>query len=303
MRKFIVSDLHGNGNVYNSIIGYLENINKDEPITLYINGDLIDRGIDSAVMLLDVIERSKNGPFKIEYLAGNHEYLMYKSLNEWVKYNKFDPFDSWHEYGGWQTDYTLQDILGDSSKLIDVYNYISNLKLYHKFEEKICNKKIVLVHAACPPKVKDECDLRIKDENDAVIYSLFSRNEYNYFPSRIKKGSRKYFSIVGHTPNKNELGFVFNKKENILNIDGGSGYYVIGYFDQDHVPLVEIKNNELEILTFNNNNKIIFGNTFRDGNIIPMDETKLNHYRSYLDNSVKVKRLVKNEDDIVMYSD
>ena len=57
MRKFIVSDLHGNGNMYNSIIKYLENVNKDDEIMLYINGDLIDRGLDSADMLLDVRKR------------------------------------------------------------------------------------------------------------------------------------------------------------------------------------------------------------------------------------------------------
>ena len=46
MRKFIVSDLHGNGNMYNSIINFLENYNNscDDDVCLYINGDLIFNG-------------------------------------------------------------------------------------------------------------------------------------------------------------------------------------------------------------------------------------------------------------------
>ena len=81
MRKFIVSDLHGNGAVYDSIIGYLENLAKDsnEEITLYINGDLIDRGPDTVRMFMDVKDRIENNKsFKIEYLAGNHELMMYQ---------------------------------------------------------------------------------------------------------------------------------------------------------------------------------------------------------------------------------
>ena len=54
MRKFIVSDLHGNGEVYDSIMAYLENISLSEEVELYINGDLIDRGLDSYRMLEDV---------------------------------------------------------------------------------------------------------------------------------------------------------------------------------------------------------------------------------------------------------
>ena len=57
MRQFIVSDLHGNGEVYDSIMSYLENISINDVVHLYINGDLIDRGLDSFRMLEDVIER------------------------------------------------------------------------------------------------------------------------------------------------------------------------------------------------------------------------------------------------------
>ena len=57
MRKFIVSDLHGNGEVYDSIMAYLENISLIEDVELYINGDLIDRGLDSFRMFEDIIEK------------------------------------------------------------------------------------------------------------------------------------------------------------------------------------------------------------------------------------------------------
>ena len=77
MRKFIVSDLHGNGEVYDSIISYLENISLIDKVELYINGDLIDRGIDSMRMLEDVKERCEGkGNIKVHYLGGNHELLM-----------------------------------------------------------------------------------------------------------------------------------------------------------------------------------------------------------------------------------
>ena len=82
MRNFIVSDLHGNGYVYDSIINFLENERQYgcDDITLYFNGDLIDRGINSGSMLVDVFKRINDKElFNIEYLAGNHEAMMYKT--------------------------------------------------------------------------------------------------------------------------------------------------------------------------------------------------------------------------------
>jgi hypothetical protein len=55
MQKYIVSDIHGNGDIYDTIMGYLENVSLTDEVTLYINGDLFDRGLDSFRILLDVI--------------------------------------------------------------------------------------------------------------------------------------------------------------------------------------------------------------------------------------------------------
>ena len=102
MRKFIVSDLHGNGEVYNSIIGYLENISLCEDVELYINGDLIDRGIDSFTMLMDVYERiNGKGNIKINYLGGNHELMMWQALKERKPGKAVRRWCNWMCNGGW----------------------------------------------------------------------------------------------------------------------------------------------------------------------------------------------------------
>ena len=83
MKKYIVSDIHGNGDIYNSIMGYLDNASLVEDVTLYINGDLFDRGPDSLEVLLDTKRRIENNEgFKINYLGGNHELMMYQTLKK-----------------------------------------------------------------------------------------------------------------------------------------------------------------------------------------------------------------------------
>ena len=93
MKKFIISDLHGSGEVYDSIMGYLDNLSLIEDIELYINGDLIDRGLDSYYMLRDVIDRCNGkGNIKINYLAGNHELMFYQACLERHPGRGFNPF-------------------------------------------------------------------------------------------------------------------------------------------------------------------------------------------------------------------
>ncbi|MBR1376845.1 MAG: hypothetical protein IJ565_03425 [Bacilli bacterium] len=145
MRNFIVSDLHGDGNAYNSIISYLENVasSSDEEVTLYINGDLIDRGYDSARMLLDVISRMINsGPFKVEYLAGNHELMMWQDCHDLE--HSWPVNSVWFHNGGYKTAFGFEAMFG-SDKLNDnvnnIVNFISNLKIYHKFNETLNGKK------------------------------------------------------------------------------------------------------------------------------------------------------------------
>ena len=322
MRKFIISDIHGYGNVYYSMMKYLDNISKDEEIELYINGDLFDRGYESAEILLDIKKRIEDNKYKIVYLGGNHELLMYQEYNKKKASFLSSYMNLWYDNGGYVTDWGLQELLEyDDDKIREVFEFVSNLKIYHKFEEKIKDKPIVLVHAACPEKAKDDCDLKIKDGkpyvfnpdyNDKVFYSVWIREHeisllfdiYEYVnPKEYRVGNKDYFTIIGHTPVDNKYGFEFHKKQNYLNIDGGCAGYVSGEFNYNHFPLVEVCDGYLKILTFNSSNEIIYGNYFDGTNNISYKEEELEEARKYLNKDVKVKKLALNEDKIVYYQE
>lgn len=301
MKKYIVSDLHGNGEVYDSIIGFLDNMYKKDDVKLYINGDLIDRGFDSMRMLRDVKSRDEgNGNIEIEYLAGNHELMMWDA---YLKRNKetdmINPFCDWLNNGGCFVEGELQEASKD--EFHEYYRYISNLKIYNKFSETVNNENILLVHAAAPKEIYDSSHLRLVDyKKDFTIYSsLWTREEEMEFLRNKDKiiGKDGYFTIIGHTPVKEKPGFIYNNRENYLNIDGGCAYYSNGFFDVDHVPLVEIDDNKLNIIIFNHNNQIIDGYIF-DKKTYKMNTIEINYYRRFLDsrfdnNGYNNKKLIK----------
>ena len=299
MRKFIISDIHGFGNLYYSIINYLDDISKSEDIELYINGDLFDRGYESGEILLDVIKRIKDNKYKIVYLGGNHEFLMYEAFEKRKK-QIFSYDNDWYYNGGYITDNNLDEILDDKEKILEVVDFVSELPIYHKFEEKINNKNIVLVHAANPRKVKDECQIKIKNK-DKAFYYVWTRENDPYVPFKCKVSHEDYFTIIGHTPNENICGYEYNKKNNYLNIDGGAAMYVTGLFEYDHFPLVEVFDGYLKILTFNGNNEIVYGSYFDGEKSIPLSDDELENERKHLNKNIKINKLALNEDGIVYY--
>ena len=106
---FIISDLHGQGKIYDYIFDHFDNeaTKIKKKIVLIINGDIIDRGNDSIRMLVDIMDRVKNGKgnIKIVMLPGNHEEMMRDAI-------KSDhptlPLLDWLNNGGSSTFYDLE---------------------------------------------------------------------------------------------------------------------------------------------------------------------------------------------------
>lgn len=284
MKKYVVSDLHGSGLVYTTIISYLLYNHPDLDFKLYINGDLIDRGESSASMLLDVYEKLKTNSYPIEYLAGNHELMMMETFQGRQK-GKVSSHQEWYDNGGEITDKALERAVQTKDNLLEIVDFISNLKICQPLEEKMSGKEMVLVHAACPLDVEKVKDKRLKDIDDNSYFYLWAREYDPSLPFRCRIGNPDYFTITGHTPNENKEGFSYHKKENYLNIDGGSSIYHAGFKKIDHIPLVQINNEFLRIIVFNHKGKIINGYYFDKNDILPFSKWEVE------DEKGKVKKI------------
>lgn len=306
MRKFIVSDLHGCGEVYDSIIGYLENIALIDDVTLYINGDLIDRGIDSYRMLEDVRTRIQGeGNITIQYLAGNHELMMYQELIKRKPGKAFNHWSDWMMNGGWVIEGELDALENGEEKCEEYKEFLGNLKIYHKFTEIIDGNQLLLVHAKAPKEICDDCHIKLSDNNREVKKAVWTREEIRdsllFYAGKIigynRIGKEGYLTIIGHTPVKSKKGFKYKKKDNYLNIDGGCAAYATGHFEYNCVPMIEIEENQLSIMIFNHNNEIIDGYIF-DGNLKAMNDNELNSKRIFINHTYddceeKTKKLIK----------
>ena len=306
MRKFIVSDLHGNGEVYDSLIGYLENISQFETVTLYINGDLIDRGIDSYRMIEDVMKRiNETGNIKIKYLAGNHELMMYQALIKRKPGKEFSHWSDWIRNGGKVFENQLARLDKMEEKCEEYKKFLGKLEIYHKFPEIIDGNQLLLVHAQAPRRVDDICHMKLSDNSKEVEKAVWTREEVHdsliLFLGKIiglnRIGKDGFVTIIGHTPVK-KPGFKYKKKDNYINIDGGCAAFATGHFEYNHVPLVEICNNYLEIIIFNHNNEIIDGYKY-DGHFEKINEKELEKKRLFINHSYdnceeEKKELIKN---------
>lgn len=70
---YVMSDLHG---MYEKYIEMLEKIHFSENDTLYVLGDIIDRGDNSISIIKDMMKKSNIYP-----LFGNHELMAVQCLN------------------------------------------------------------------------------------------------------------------------------------------------------------------------------------------------------------------------------
>ena len=106
---YCISDIHGLLDKYEKVLNYVKD--KD---TLYILGDVIDRGKDGLKILND-IEKRKN----IIFIVGNHELFLYnylKTLNNEFENKKVKAIWTMECNGGTVTKEQV-DLLSNEEKL------------------------------------------------------------------------------------------------------------------------------------------------------------------------------------------
>lgn len=208
---YVCSNLRGN---YEKYIEMIDTINLKESDTLYILGDIVDRGRDGVKILRDMMRKPN-----IIGLLGNHEFMALTLVRAMIRiFNKdytesfggdyCDRLMNWFEKGG---EFTLDEF--DNLTKQDresVIKYLETLKPYH--EVTVNGVDYVLVHAGID-NFDDEKSLSEYKTEDFLWNKI---DDKQYFKNKVL--------ITGHKPvNLVEEKSIYKNKNNI-SLDCGCGY-------------------------------------------------------------------------------
>ena len=213
---YVMSDLHG---CYDKYVQMLEKIKFNSDDTLYILGDIIDRGDNGVKILLNMMNRNNIIP-----ILGNHEYMAYSVLEKFnveitaENYDKqldseaLQMFENWMFNGGITTCQAFSKL--DRSTRKTILEYFEEFSLYEELE--VNNNEFVLVHGGLVgfDENKPLCEYSMHD----IIWGRcdYARTYYH----------DKYL-ITGHTPTniiEPEYKGRIYKKNNHIAIDCGAVY-------------------------------------------------------------------------------
>lgn len=210
---YVMSDLHG---MYDKYIEMMDQIDLQENDTLYVLGDIVDRGNGSMKIVRDMMERSN-----VFGIFGNHELMMADCLHlivQEITDELLDQFDEealmklseWLNNGAYQTIQEFRELSKEDQS--DVMEYVMEFTAYE--EVTVNGKYYLLVHAGLGD-CREEKSLDEYDVNDFV----WKRPDWDipYFFESDK------FMIVGHTPTLGITGKpeIFYKN-NYIAIDCGA---------------------------------------------------------------------------------
>ena len=203
---YVMSDLHGCFEEYKRM---LEKIDFKESDTLYILGDVVDRGSQSIEILQDMMLRSNVFP-----ILGNHEYMLNEALEFMLSEineenilnvedsNMIQKLTSWiTENGGATTFERLNHLSKD--ELLDIQDYLMEFEIYKYVE--VNHKRFILAHANMKPEYLSHLE-------NCLMNVLFEKTDST------KDEFRDAYLITGHVPTAD--GKILKKNHHIC-IDGG----------------------------------------------------------------------------------
>lgn len=211
---YVISDIHGE---YDKFMKLLDQIRLKETDTLYILGDILDRGPHPIRVMCELMEMPNVIP-----IVGNHELMAIKCLSFLCKEITLETIDEIEP--GILDDISCWMINGSTTTLDEFYSldkemqkrvldYIKDFETYA--ELTVNGEDYILVHAGLgnfsPEKAME----------DYSLYELlWERPDYGmqYFEDK--------YLVTGHTPTKNiwgnpAPGFVYKKNHHIA-IDCGA---------------------------------------------------------------------------------
>lgn len=209
MAVYVISDIHGE---YDMLIDLLSKIQLKDSDTLYILGDILDRGPHPIKVLLKLM----NMP-NVICMVGNHELMAAECLGFFTQKiteetiadlneEMLDNLILWQQYNGGDT--TINEFRALSPDMRqEVMDFIGDFEVYE--EIAVAGKKYLLVHGGLGG---------FSPEKDIEDYSLkeliWDRAEYDrqYYPD--------VYVVTGHTPTQTikenpRPGYIYREKNHI----------------------------------------------------------------------------------------
>lgn len=214
MATYVMSDIHGMYDMFLDILGQIDLKDDD---TLYILGDILDRGPHPIKTLLKIMEMPN-----VICVVGNHEFMALKCL-EFLRQeitlesiNDLDDvflenFMTWMQNGGGKTMDEFYPLDKDTQD--DIIEFIKDCEVFVRLT--VGGKKYILVHAGLGNFSPDK-----RLEEYSLYEFIWERPDYNV----------KYFDdiyvVTGHTPtclleDEPSAGRIIRKNNHIA-IDCGS---------------------------------------------------------------------------------
>lgn len=224
MATYMCSDIHGS---FDYFLAMLKKINFSKSDTLYIIGDILDKGPEP-IRLADYCMNSEN----IKLLMGNHELMFIKA------YTENDKENIWFSNGGLYTCRQFEALPGTQQD--DIFEYIQELPIIIR-HLNVENKEYYLSHATYYPKslssfgdVIKMAQLGDRQTSDLLWARNYPFDELTF--SEAFQEHKKATLIAGHTAGINlylkykgditcPKGFIFHShKGHYINTDCGLAY-------------------------------------------------------------------------------
>lgn len=228
---YVLSDIHGNSERFNSIMKQIKLQPED---TLYILGDVVDRYPDGIKLLRKIMKMDN-----VKMLLGNHEYMMLDALDPTVERDKWEQervVRLWYRNGGDITHYYLKHNRKDVRR--EIFDFLRTLPINIKIE--VNGKKYLLVHGS-------------PLENYGWIFREYKTPEKFAVWERwqpfdpVPEG---YTLVFGHTPtinfqNNDPLEIFYSDKA--IGIDCGCGYPKSQFFGETIGRLACIRLDDMKV--------------------------------------------------------